>query len=307
MILDTMNKYEVMRAVRKDFDEDVLVYYNKVLRPQIQHKTMERARRLRSTISLGWKEYTSKNLITYWILLRGNADGDAPLFVAEFNWRKRLGKTQTIYATLHPNQTVSVYTQHSLERYAERVLNNMSVPTKEVLTKYILKSQKHSFQVVLSSPTHQFSRYHSLAEALFLGDYVDGGSKEETFCWYNTCISLEQAGRSQFRIFNCLSRLQNFMIDYDFNPVKEPRLIKNRFVTQQDQSRFIEFMTTMYLLYKLHLNYGFSFTNQFRDEILSDMKLIENELYPYGINVSLISPYDSRVGVAYPNELDYKE
>ena len=89
MILDTMNKYEVMRAVRKDFDEDVLVYYNKVLRPQIQHKTMERARRLRSTISLGWKEYTSKNLITYWILLRGNADGDAPLFVGESDLGRR--------------------------------------------------------------------------------------------------------------------------------------------------------------------------------------------------------------------------
>jgi hypothetical protein len=36
MILDTMSRYEVMASLRKEFDEEILPFYNKVILKKIK-------------------------------------------------------------------------------------------------------------------------------------------------------------------------------------------------------------------------------------------------------------------------------
>ena len=193
MILDSMNKFEVMRAIRKDFDEDVLPFYNSSLRLKIRLMIKDRASRLKSVINLGWTEYISRNKIKYHILQKGDQYGDTPLFISECIWKKRNGKPQTIFATLHPNSAIAIYTQHCLERYAERVIFQPSRPLKDILND-LLKQQKFAFHIVLPSPTHKFTVYHSFANALFLGDYdPPKDSNSPSWNWYNNCISLNES------------------------------------------------------------------------------------------------------------------
>lgn len=63
MILDSMSRQEVMKSIRKDFDEDVLPYYFSTLRPKLLIKIKAKASRLKTIVNLGWVEYMSKNRI----------------------------------------------------------------------------------------------------------------------------------------------------------------------------------------------------------------------------------------------------
>lgn len=54
MILDTMSKYEVMKTLRKEFDEEILPYYYKRILPRIRPLLQQRCQRENRTITLGW-------------------------------------------------------------------------------------------------------------------------------------------------------------------------------------------------------------------------------------------------------------
>lgn len=281
MIVDTMDKYEVMRAIRKDFDNDVLPYYTKKIKPLIAKRIQEEAKRKKQPISLKWIEYTSTNNIQYHILPKGDERGDSPIFISECRWRRK-----TYFASLHPNQIVAVYSQHSLERYEERVLNQEK-PLRDVLN-IILKKQSHAFHIVLPSPTHQYTLYHSVANALFLGDYeIPQSGDDPSWNWYNTCISLNEAGASQNIIYSDLAKLQAFTNYYKCNPLSNhehfENFVQTKIKTQSDKDRIIEFLQIGYSLYELHRSCQFSFSELFVDKINSELAIIEKMLYELGI------------------------
>ena len=74
MILDTMSKYEVMKALRKEFDEEILPYYYKRILPRIRPLLQQRCQRENRTITLGWETVESKGLNTFKILKRGDKE-----------------------------------------------------------------------------------------------------------------------------------------------------------------------------------------------------------------------------------------
>jgi hypothetical protein len=52
MILDTMTKYEVMKALRKEFDEEILPHYYKRILPRIKSLLQQRCQRENKMITL---------------------------------------------------------------------------------------------------------------------------------------------------------------------------------------------------------------------------------------------------------------
>lgn len=310
MILDSMSRQEVMKAIRKDFDEDVLPYYFSTLRPKLLIKIKGKASRLKTIVNLGWVEYMSKNRILYHILQRGDQYGDMPLFISEFTWRKRDGKKQTMFASLHPNSDIAIYTQHCLERYAERILE-VNLSPKEII-KQILKKQSHAFHIVLPSPTHEYTLYHNFADALFLGDYTPPEDESApSWNWYNTCISINEAGQSQSSIINCLCKLQSFWNDFNCypenNPSQFPVFVKQHIKNDVDRNRLIEFLKIKYILLQTHLDYKFPFTNIFYMKISDTIKGITSQLNHLGESIDTLSPYDNDICVINKKELEYRQ
>lgn len=109
MILDTMSKHEVMQSLRNDFDSEILPYYIRI-RPKIQALIKTKSEREKKPINLGWETYVTKNKTTFYILKKGDKDGDTPEFVSLFRWR---GKA--CYSTFFEKGTIVVYQQHCLE------------------------------------------------------------------------------------------------------------------------------------------------------------------------------------------------
>ena len=162
MITDTMTKYEVMKTLRKEFDEEILPFYRKNIFPQLRSLLQQRCQREKKTINLGWTTKKSSNNTEFKILKCGNAKGDLPLFVCEFRWQNKF-----CLGNFFPEGNVVIYQAHSLQRYAERVLQKeMSI--KDVFYKYIAKNQREAYHIVLPTPTHQFSYYFGMAILVFL-------------------------------------------------------------------------------------------------------------------------------------------
>lgn len=306
MITDTMTKHEVMLSLRKEFDSEILPFYNKVLLPNLNKVLAQKCRREKKTISLGWKEKKSKNLNLFKILERGNLDGPLPLFVCEFRWRNN-----HCYGNFFMEGNVVVYQAHCLERYAQRVLEQHDMLIEDVFYKHIVKSQEAAYHIVLPSPTHQFCYYHGTANALFLGDY-DCDHLDDNFLWCNTCISYSDTKYSQLRITKSLHSIQDFVrkAKYDLSDKKNEKYLQQyKLKYKNDEGKIQElktFLIQKYLLWQLHLSFNLEITDHFRNEIEDSLSYIKNQLSVFNICTQSMSPYSKNHGIAWKGEIDYR-
>lgn len=305
MIIDTMSKYEVMASLRKEFDEEILPFYNKVILKKLNVILAQRCKREKKTITLGWVERRSKTNTLFKILERGTIDGAEPLFVCEFKW-----KNQLCYGNFFMEGNVCIYQAHCLERYAQRVLQK-KILIEEVFYKHIVKSQEAAYHIVLPTPTHPFSYYHGTASALFLGDY-DCNHLDDNFLWCNTCISYNETKYSQLRITQSLHSIQEFVIKakHDLgDPKNENHLQQYKMKYSNDDQRMQElktFLIQKYLLWQLHLSFKFDFTEHFRSEVDDTLKYLEQHLSLFKIYPQSLSPYSKNHGIAWKGEIDYR-
>lgn len=305
MIVDTMTKLEVMKAIRKDFDDNVYPYYEKKIRPQLQALIQPRAQRENKIISLGTEIYKTSFGLDYNIRKRGDAYGEKIDFYVEFSWRNK-----RCFASFFKNGGISVYQPHCLERYAERVIG-YNMGNRDILTKYILKNQDAAFQIVLPSPTHQSSSCLVMANALFLGDFdaEQIGMDKFSAHWYNTCISAKECHHSQGRIMDELASLQKDILTLGYNPVNQECRNKyraeRRHLMKNHRETLTHVFSTIYMLFILQRSFRFPFYNKVEEEINGYLSFIENELNKLGVNAKYLDPYDKQNGVARRGELDY--
>ena len=306
MIIDTLSKYEVMAQLRKEFDEEILPYYYRKIRPRIENIIRPQSQREKKTITLGWETVESKGKNLFKILLRGNSTDDLPLFVAEFRWQNKL-----CFGNFFLEENVVVYQSHSLTRYAQRVLKNESDISK-VFYNYILKRQAEAFHIVLPTRTHKYSIYFGIAKALFLGDF-DEKHPKTAYMWLNTCISYDEAKYSQYRIMQSLHDLQKYIESNrcNFSDPKNKEQLQEyikKYATDENRIKNLRrFLSQYYLLLQLHLNFKFSFTDIFRDEIDLRLDYLKEALNLLGISTNSLSPYSKTHGIAWKGEIDYIE
>lgn len=306
MITDQMSKYEVMASLRKEFDDEVLPYYRKLEKSALYKSLKQQCERTKKTINKTHL-FQTKNLTCFKILQRASIECPQPFFVCEFWWNNRF-----CYGCFFPEGNVVVYQQHSLQRYAERVLQDENLPTMDVFYKHIVKSQDAAFRIVLPTPTHRYSYYYGIADALFLGDY-DDNHLDDNFIWCNTCISYTETKYSQLRITKSLHQIKDFVkkVKYDFaEPQNEEFLQQYLKKFENDNDRIEElksFLTKKYLLWKLHLSFNFHFTEHFRSGIDKTVPYLEQLLESLNVAPKSLSPYSKSHGIAWKGEIDYKD
>lgn len=309
MIVDSMSKYEVMKTLRKEFDDEILPYYRKVLFPVAKKTILSRCQRSNTTVNLGWESKLTSSMTEFRILKRGNKEEFNVLFVCSFHWRGQL-----CYANFFEDGTVVVYSPHCLQRYGERELNlkTNEISNSKVFYDYILKRQESAFSIVLPTPTHPFSIYIGMAHVLFLGDY-DCEHTNESFKWLNTCISFNEARYSQSRIMKSLHEMQEYVesnkIDYSIPNNEKPlkAYLKKNEKNLSKIEELKQYLTQKYLLWKLHISFNFEFTKERMDVINKDLTHIEKYLVLLGVNTGSLSPYSKDRGIAWKGEIDYRD
>lgn len=307
MITDTMSKYEIMESLRQEFDNEILPYYNKRIFPRIKSLLQQRCIRENKTITLGWETIESKSLNKFKILKRGSKEGDLPLFVAEFRWNNK-----KCYGNFFQEGAVSIFQAHCLQRYGERVLHQdiQDISIEDIFYRHIL-NKPTAYSIVLPTPTHPYSYYYGLANALFLGDY-DVQNLDHHFVWCNTCISYNETRYSQMKITQSLHFLQDFVnqVKCDFsNPKYEHKLRRHlkKITTQENKMEELKkFLTTKYLLWQLQCGFKFEFYDHFKTEIDVQIEYLERILKEFNISAKSLSPYSKSHGVAWKGEIDYK-
>lgn len=309
-----MTKFEVMKAIRKDFDSEVLPHYEKV-KNQIMKEILPEAQRKMGTVCHGWISFKSSNHIDYKILKRGDANGDKPEFLAFFRWCKRY-----CIASLLPNGTINVFQSHCLDRYMERVLGKESLH-KDVadmqvyldeLNGHILMHQNSAFLIVLPTPTHKYSTYLVMANALFLGDYEveQAGNKQLCAHWYNTCISLKECHETQEKIMHTLVRLQKEVLDIKYCPVINEECRKRYFenkkkLTVSKRGTLISMFSNIYMLLALQRSFEFPFYEKMEEEANTCLTFLEKELVEFDVDLKTLNPFDEDAGIAIKGEIDY--
>lgn len=211
MIVDTMTKAEVMKAVRKEFDNNIYPLFEQKL---YRYKAVADRQMGRSSkpVLVPRQRLVTSNGTTFEFDLKITREGYLALFYSSFSWNGR-----RCFAFLTQDDTVDVFQHHALVRYAERLLKEDSPEQKyrEVFDA-IAPKFKNCFCVVLPSPTHELTHYFPAAGALFLGDYDKSSTKNHY--WHNTCISPEQMGASQSEIVRILNRFSAFNNATEINP-----------------------------------------------------------------------------------------
>lgn len=305
MITDTMTKYEVMKTLRKEFDNEILPLYNKRILPQMKSLLLERCKRTKTTINLGWINHKTANNTDFKILRCGNAETDLPIFVCEFRWQNKF-----CFGNFFQDGSVIIYQAHCLQRYGERVLQT-EMNISDVFYKYICKNQSLAYHIVLPTPTHKYSYYMGVANALFLGDY-DINHLDDDFMWCNTCISYNEAGFSQLRITQTLQNIQEYVKknSIDYCDIRNKDQLKKylKIIENNDNAKTAlrEFAIKKYLLWKLHLSCGFDFTEHFRAEIDETLAYMEHLLDSLNCNYESLSPYSPSHGIAWKGEIEYR-
>ena len=306
MIIDTMSKYEVMASLRKEFDEEILPYYNNAVVRYLNKVVADQCRREKRTIEKGWITVKSKNSNEFRILRRGTIEGPSPLFVCVFRWKNKL-----CFGNFFMEGNVIVYQAHCLERYAQRILKIDNMPIEDVFFKHIVKSQVAAYHIVLPTPTHPVSYYHGTANALFLGDY-DCEHLDDSFLWCNTCISYNETGFSQLRITQSLHSIQDFVIKakHDLSDPKNEKhlqLYKSKYgKNEQKMQELMTFLVQKYLLWQLHLSFKFEITEHFRSEVDDHLTFIEEQLKDFNVFPKSLSPYSKNHGIAWKGEIAYR-
>ncbi len=307
MIVDTMTKMEVMLSLNKEFKEEVLPYYRTHIKKRLRIEVLPKVIRLGSPLKKSF-DYKSSSSNEYHLTCTVTKIGDGLDAYCKFFWKGKI-----CFASFFDDDTIVVYQNHSIERYAERVLREENLNTEDVFKKYILHEQNRAYQIALQAPNRERCRFCALADALFLGDYDEPTleNKGKQLYWYNTCISLKEAHGTQTGILHSLAKMQYYIKEIGYNPLNatpEEKFIAktNNKSPLKKQQYYIELLKLDYMMIQLQLSMNFPWINLYEDEIKNDVEYITTQLSQYGINTSSLSPFGDKNGFAIRGEINYK-
>ena len=308
MIVNSMSKADIYRALKKDYERNVNLYISTRIvkyRTDIQMLTAVE----NHYVQLAWETFVTKDNIKYRFRPEGDRETFAPKVIAEFAWQGR--NCLAFFSEGLNGVIVNVFTEHALNRYAERVLKK-EIPFKDVFYTYIFPKMSFAFRTILPSPNrHAYSKYCTIADGLFLGEF--NLSDKENNDWYNTCISLNETGISQGKILHTLKSIQNYMNILGFNPFdldeynEESNFINPDKIpkTEEGLKALKELSRLIYLINKLYLLLDLPFINEYKGKIDYEILLAKAFLKAFGIDYTKLTPY-GKDGIAVRGELEYK-
>ena len=301
-----MTKTEVMLSLKQEFGEEVLPYYNNVLVPRLKREVLPQVQRTGMTQRKSFEKIsTGKN--TFHLLCTIKKVEYFLETYCKFVWNGKV-----CYASFFDKESVVVYQNHCLERYAERVLGEIDMNCEDVFLKYLFKKQDYAFLIALQAPSRERCMFFGLADALFLGDYDEPSEENKNWYiyWYNTCISLKEARATQTGILHSLGAIQDFVKDLGFNPLTslaEKKRLENYIKDSEVHKQgYIEFLKRTYMLHQLQLSLEFPWIDIYIDEIKVCMAKISAELANYGVYTASLSPFGKEVGFAIKGEINYR-
>jgi hypothetical protein len=304
MISNAMSKKEVMIALRNEYKEEIHKYYNNSLKPSLEKHILPTVQRTGSSKTIQY-EKKSKGGIVYHLFCEVTKEKPFVCSYCSFYWKKK-----PYFASFFENDSVVIYSKHSMDQFKERVLHMKDSPilAEEIFIKYIFNRQDSAFLIVLQAPKYERTLYMGLADALFLGDF-DEPTKEnmnDHLYWYNTCISFEQFRHTQEGLHYSLSQMQTFVQKLGFNPIdnKDKRSL-NRFLKQskENQCEYIEFMKRTYMLCQFQLDMDFPWIELYKSKYEKKMEMLSRELAKYNVNTASLSPYGKKNGFAIKGEI----
>ena len=308
MIVNSMSKADIYRALKKDYERNVNLYISTRIvkyRTDIQMLTAVE----NHYVQLAWETFVTKDNIKYRFRPEGDRETFAPKVIAEFAWQGR--NCLAFFSEGLNGVIVNVFTEHALNRYAERVLKK-EIPFKDVFYTYIFPKMSFAFRTILPSPNrHAYSKYCTIADGLFLGEF--NLSDKENNDWYNTCISLNETGISQGKILHTLKSIQNYMNILGFNPFdldeynEESNFINPDKIpkTEEGLKALKELSRLIYLINKLYFLLDLPFINEYKGKIDYEILLAKAFLKAFGIDYTKLTPY-GKDGIAVRGELEYK-
>ncbi len=307
MIVDTMNKQEVMSYIRKEYNSTILPYFENHIRLYRAKIYPICQRGKQKKVVLPWESIKSKDKTSFHLQVFGNKEGIDTLTIAEFDWQ-----SQHCFAYIKHGLMI-VFSEHALRRYEERVLGfDMSIGAKKIF-KLLLKFIPLSYRTVLPSQTHPLSYYYVILDALFLGDFNDDtyrADQKEGEIWLNTCISLKETGVSQKGILNTLSLIPYHIKHLGFNPFDSDVLDSNDKTYRvrpgdKNWGAMQCLCKSVFLIDKLFLMMDLPVSKETINCFYYEMKLAGVYLEMGGCDISKLTPY-GKDGIAIRGELDYK-
>ena len=309
MIVDSMNKREVMEYIRKEYNSTILPHFHnhlKLYRTRI-YPVCQRGKQKKAT--LPWEMVQSKDRTMFHLRVFGDKEGIDTLTIVEFDWQ-----SQHCFAYIKHGLMI-VFSEHALRRYEERVMESNKFFCKEFnhLYKVLLKYIPFSYRTILPSPTHPLCYYFVVLNALFLGDFDEATfdpEQSEGEIWLNTCISLKEAGVSQKGIQKTLSLMPFYIKEIGFNPFENSTEIfarvKSFYLTGDKKwTDVLSLSKSVFLIDKLFVMMDLPVSKIIIDVVDSEMKYAGALLNMGNIDTRKLSPYGPN-GIAIRGELDYK-
>ncbi len=260
MIVDSMDKLEVYFALLNDFKNEILPG---IIKREAKWLSLFSNRSLREkrTIILPIIEITSSNRIQFHILIKGYGKSYSFDVIAEFDW-----KGKKCFAMFFRNNSVTVFTKHSLDRYSERVLQK-DTSYLDIIFNHLYKGANMSYQVALPSRTHKYTLYYSFANGLFFGDAEDSKYMHDTIDgkWYNTCISFNEAGLSQMMIMTCMKQMYDSAQALGYVPLDSQERCITEILKGTTRERYEHMKRTIfieYLLLKVQKSFNYPYLRE---------------------------------------------
>jgi len=295
-------KEEIVITLRNEFDNDIYPLFQK--RERAYFNMAERQGVLRGRSYYHREQRKASSERKYDVICKFSKEGYSACFLTMFEWRQKF-----YYANFSDDKRVTIFSEHSIERYQERVLKSHGGSSVDTLRSKIVFCMNSSFHIVLTSPTHYTTVYFCAAGALFLGDYYI--SDRSNFIWMNTCVSVDMLYSSQYKIFNSLALLSTFVEKLGFDPLRLGE--KN---TEKEDKRFAEFVQKsvnlglykdflrikyLFCLLLSDIKFDFLPVEQIKEIEMKSKIALEN----LQIDISHYSPYDDVYGVVKKGEIDF--
>lgn len=310
MIVDSMNKQEVMKYIRKEYNFTILSHFHnhiKLYRTKI-YPICERGKQTK--VTLPWETVQSKDRTKFHLQVFGDKDKIDTLTIVEFDWQ-----SQHCFAYIK-HKLLIVFSEHSLRRYEERVngRDTGDLPKVNQTFKSLLKLIPLSYRTVLPSQTHPLCYYFVVINALFLGDFdfvTYSPDQSEGEIWLNTCISLKESGVSQKGILNTLSLMPFHIKKIGFNPFESEfldRKDKIKVLNPQNKNwgHILCLSRSVFLIDKLFVMMDLPVPKELINVFYTEMKYAGVILEIGSIDISKLTPYGPE-GIAIRGELDYKK
>ena len=300
-----MTERDIYITLKKEYDISIAPYIKK-RKYKYAKDIFSQCPKGDKYIKLPWEEVQSKNLIKYRIRPEGSSKVFSPKIVAEFNW-----KGKTCFAYYCDKKALNIFQDHCLDRYAERVLKK-EIKTRDVFYKHIMPKLGYAYRTILPSPTHPYSKYIAIGDALFLGDFDPDYPDNDD--WFNTCISLNETGTSQTKIFQTLKNVQEDINTIGFDPFDYEEVNDDCDIqgmlsripkTPESVNALVRLTKNIYLIDKLCLMNDYPFVSIFQATFNYRKLLSKTLLKIFGIDYTKLTPY-GKDGIAVRGELDFK-